>query len=81
MVLVLFLQATAEQIRLAQMISHNSDADFEEKVKQVRWGHWSRAVLSFDLKAQNHKVMYSLCNLIMGFYNGVFDLYIEFLHW
>lgn len=37
--LFLSLQATAEQIRLAQMISHNSDADFEEKVKQVRLGH------------------------------------------
>lgn len=32
----LFLvQATAEQIRLAQMISDHNDADFEEKVKQV----------------------------------------------
>ncbi|KAJ8335155.1 hypothetical protein SKAU_G00407940 [Synaphobranchus kaupii] len=30
-------QATAEQIRLAQMISDHNDADFEEKVKQVRW--------------------------------------------
>uniref|UniRef100_A0A3B3BI99 Ubiquitin associated protein 2-like n=1 Tax=Oryzias melastigma TaxID=30732 RepID=A0A3B3BI99_ORYME len=29
-------QATAEQIRLAQMISDHNDADFEEKVKQVR---------------------------------------------
>ncbi|XP_013997613.1 ubiquitin-associated protein 2-like isoform X7 [Salmo salar] len=28
-------QATAEQIRLAQMISDNNDADFEEKVKQL----------------------------------------------
>ena len=28
-------QATAEQIRLAQMISDHNDADFEEKVKQV----------------------------------------------
>ncbi|XP_031441718.1 ubiquitin-associated protein 2-like isoform X14 [Clupea harengus] len=28
-------QATAEQIRLAQMISHHNDADFEEKVKQL----------------------------------------------
>ncbi|XP_051926067.1 ubiquitin-associated protein 2-like isoform X6 [Hippocampus zosterae] len=28
-------QATAEQIRLAQMISDHSDADFEEKVKQL----------------------------------------------
>lgn len=33
---VLWQQATAEQIRLAQMISDHSDADFEEKVKQVR---------------------------------------------
>ena len=34
--LSLFLeQATAEQIRLAQMISDHNDADFEEKVKQV----------------------------------------------
>lgn len=31
----LFIQATAEQIRLAQMISDHNDADFEEKVKQV----------------------------------------------
>lgn len=31
----MFLQATAEQIRLAQMISDHNDADFEEKVKQV----------------------------------------------
>lgn len=30
-----FDQATAEQIRLAQMISDHNDADFEEKVKQV----------------------------------------------
>lgn len=30
-----FSQATAEQIRLAQMISDHNDADFEEKVKQV----------------------------------------------
>lgn len=30
-----FEQATAEQIRLAQMISDHNDADFEEKVKQV----------------------------------------------
>ncbi|XP_055013655.1 ubiquitin-associated protein 2-like isoform X6 [Boleophthalmus pectinirostris] len=29
------LQATAEQIRLAQMISDHNDADFEEKVKQL----------------------------------------------
>ncbi|KAF6294007.1 ubiquitin associated protein 2 like [Rhinolophus ferrumequinum] len=28
-------QATAEQIRLAQMISDHNDADFEEKVKQL----------------------------------------------
>ncbi|KAM6959127.1 ubiquitin-associated protein 2-like isoform 3-T4 [Aplochiton taeniatus] len=28
-------QATAEQMRLAQMISDNNDADFEEKVKQL----------------------------------------------
>lgn len=34
--LFLFVQATAEQIRLAQMISDHNDADFEEKVKQVR---------------------------------------------
>ncbi len=32
----MFVQATAEQIRLAQMISDHNDADFEEKVKQVR---------------------------------------------
>lgn len=32
---LLLLQATAEQIRLAQMISDHNDADFEEKVKQV----------------------------------------------
>ncbi|CAG10844.1 unnamed protein product [Tetraodon nigroviridis] len=31
-------QATAEQIRLAQMISDHNDADFEEKVKQVSKG-------------------------------------------
>uniref|UniRef100_A0A8C2AWY4 Ubiquitin associated protein 2-like n=1 Tax=Cyprinus carpio TaxID=7962 RepID=A0A8C2AWY4_CYPCA len=31
----LFIQATAEQIRLAQMISDHNDADFEEKVKQL----------------------------------------------
>uniref|UniRef100_A0A8V1A5V3 Ubiquitin associated protein 2 like n=1 Tax=Gallus gallus TaxID=9031 RepID=A0A8V1A5V3_CHICK len=30
-------QATAEQIRLAQMISDHNDADFEEKVKQHSW--------------------------------------------
>ncbi len=29
------LQATAEQIRLAQMIYDKNDADFEDKVKQV----------------------------------------------
>lgn len=34
--LLLLRQATAEQIRLAQMISDHNDADFEEKVKQVR---------------------------------------------
>lgn len=28
-------QATAEQIRIAQMISDHNDADFEEKVKQL----------------------------------------------
>lgn len=28
-------QATAEQIRLAQMIYDKNDADFEDKVKQV----------------------------------------------
>lgn len=39
--MVLFLtelfiyQATAEQIRLAQMIYDKNDADFEDKVKQV----------------------------------------------
>lgn len=34
--LLLFsLQATAEQIRLAQMIYDKNDADFEDKVKQV----------------------------------------------
>lgn len=32
---LLLEQATAEQIRLAQMISDHNDADFEEKVKQV----------------------------------------------
>lgn len=43
------LQATAEQIRLAQMISDHNDADFEEKVKQVSAnppggrGQWQRA--------------------------------------
>lgn len=30
------LQATAEQIRLAQMIYDKNDADFEGKVNQVR---------------------------------------------
>lgn len=30
-----FFQATAEQIRLAQMIYDKNDADFEDKVKQV----------------------------------------------
>uniref|UniRef100_A0A8C1A7C3 Ubiquitin associated protein 2-like n=1 Tax=Cyprinus carpio carpio TaxID=630221 RepID=A0A8C1A7C3_CYPCA len=34
-ILLLFVQATAEQIRLAQMISDHNDADFEEKVKQL----------------------------------------------
>lgn len=34
-VVLLLEQATAEQIRLAQMISDHNDADFEEKVKQV----------------------------------------------
>ena len=29
------LQATAEQIRLAQMIYDKNDADFEDKVNQV----------------------------------------------
>uniref|UniRef100_A0AAQ6A8E7 UBA domain-containing protein n=1 Tax=Amphiprion ocellaris TaxID=80972 RepID=A0AAQ6A8E7_AMPOC len=32
---LLLKQATAEQIRLAQMISDHNDADFEEKVKQL----------------------------------------------
>lgn len=32
----LLLQATAEQIRLAQMIYDKNDADFEDKVNQVR---------------------------------------------
>lgn len=42
--MVLFLtelfiyQATAEQIRLAQMIYDKNDADFEDKVKQVMCG-------------------------------------------
>lgn len=31
----LYVQATAEQIRLAQMIYDKNDADFEDKVKQV----------------------------------------------
>lgn len=30
-----FFQATAEQIRLAQMIYDTNDADFENKIKQV----------------------------------------------
>lgn len=34
--LVPVLQATAEQIRLAQMIYDKNDADFEDKVNQVR---------------------------------------------
>lgn len=34
---ILFFQATAEQIRLAQMIYDQNDADFEDKVKQVRF--------------------------------------------
>lgn len=34
--LVSVLQATAEQIRLAQMIYDKNDADFEDKVNQVR---------------------------------------------
>lgn len=33
-----FFQATAEQIRLAQMIYDKNDADFEDKVNQVRHG-------------------------------------------
>lgn len=33
------LQATAEQIRLAQMIYDKNDADFEDKVKQVCYIH------------------------------------------
>lgn len=37
----LFLhQATAEQIRLAQMIYDKNDADFEDKVKQVMFIVW-----------------------------------------
>uniref|UniRef100_A0A8C3UW10 UBA domain-containing protein n=1 Tax=Catharus ustulatus TaxID=91951 RepID=A0A8C3UW10_CATUS len=32
---ILFFQATAEQIRLAQMIYDQNDADFEDKVKQL----------------------------------------------
>lgn len=32
---VFFSQATAEQIRLAQVIYDKNDADFEDKVKQV----------------------------------------------
>ena len=34
--IVFVLQATAEQIRLAQMIYDKNDADFEDKVNQVR---------------------------------------------
>lgn len=34
--MVSVLQATAEQIRLAQMIYDKNDADFEDKVNQVR---------------------------------------------
>lgn len=30
-----FYQATAEQIRLAQMIYDKNDTDFEDKIKQV----------------------------------------------
>lgn len=36
-ILFLVFQATAEQIRLAQMIFDKSDADFEDKVKQVMY--------------------------------------------
>lgn len=42
---VSFDQATAEQIRLAQMISDHNDADFEEKVKQVSEMRWRRTTL------------------------------------
>lgn len=35
-VFLLLWQATAEQIRLAQMIYDKNDADFEDKVNQVR---------------------------------------------
>lgn len=34
------IQATAEQIRLAQMIYDKNDADFEDKVNQV-WNTWT----------------------------------------
>lgn len=34
--LIIVVQATAEQIRLAQMIYDKNDADFEDKVNQVK---------------------------------------------
>lgn len=42
--LVSVLQATAEQIRLAQMIYDKNDADFEDKVNQVRNTHCNTIV-------------------------------------
>lgn len=57
---VIFFQATAEQIRLAQMIYDKNDADFEDKVKQVRFLQYrffcpiikcSRAGLHFGARA------------------------------
>ncbi len=55
---LLLLQATAEQIRLAQMISDHNDADFEEKVKQV-----SRCTSSCPTSA-------FLCSFSWSFENG-----------
>lgn len=48
------LQATAEQIRLAQMIYDKNDADFEDKVNQVRniysvSEYWAEPCLVFFL--------------------------------
>lgn len=43
------LQATAEQIRLAQMIYDKNDADFEDKVKQVCKALFHQSKVMFKL--------------------------------
>lgn len=62
---LLLLQATAEQIRLAQMIYDKNDADFEDKVNQVRIAALMVLAAAFEAKCLSTRLNQSVGSCVL----------------